>query len=643
MSEIRLIISLIFLLSIPGATILCITDLWSFWRGLQRMIVIFALSSAFYPILFYFLKILPFNIPLGPYKIGLGLICCVLILFVKKKKQNLQFFDFERIEYLGILIFGFTLMTRFWVAYQYPYPAWTDSVHHVMLTRLIAIHGVLPTTLDPYYPIPLAMYHLGLHTIASVVAWISQAPFHSDLLWTAQAFNGLCGLGAYFVLDRKFGKLAAITGAIVVGIFSYQPAFYVNWGRFTQVASQSVLLIGWLMTYETIKLWGLDFERKNLSRLVSLSFLCALVNAGMMLIHFRVAAFYILLLLPSVFYLIWNNHKSRSALLWTLLGTIVIGVFTLVLISPGFFDALITRIHNVTRGYPVTVSSADVEATKRGYFEAPLTAILDLAAQRWLLFLFAGCATFGLIRRNKLVILNLLWIILLCGLGNLYWLGIPFLNVVNFSGTVIMFYLPFGLVIGAAVAELFQRTLFLNKPFFANTYLVCLLCVSLPFAYQRVTQIELFRYFVTNADVEAMNWIRQNLPEDAVFAVNTDFWLPAVPYGTDAGYWIPYFTNRQTTAAAMLVSIADHAYQDKTIGLSRIVVELNHNPAAFDLLTNQGVCYIYIGVKGNYKPESRLDVDKLVESHRVKPLYMKDGVTIFRIIAHSQSKCVEAP
>ena len=116
-----------------------------------------------------------------------------------------------------------------------------------------------------------------------------------------------------------------------------------------------------------------------------------------------------------------------------------------------------------------------------------------------------------------------------------------------------------------------------------------------------------------------------------------------MPYGTDAGYWIPYFTNRQTTAAAMLVSIADHAYQDKTIGLSRIVVELNHNPAAFDLLTNQGVCYIYIGVKGNYKPESRLDVDKLVESHRVQPLYMKDGVTIFRIIAHSQSKCVEAP
>lgn len=190
------------------------------------------------------------------------------------------------------------------------------------------------------------MYHLGsghhshlllpgFHKLLSIQTCCGQLKHSTDFVdW-----------GAYFVLDRKFGKLAAITGAIVVGIFSYQPAFYANFWADSpklQVNLCYSLAGSWPMKQSNYGGW--DFERKNLSRLVSLSFLCAFGNAGMMLIHFRVAAFYILLLLPSVFYLIWNNHKSRSALLWTLLGTIVIRVFTLVLISPGFFDALITRI-----------------------------------------------------------------------------------------------------------------------------------------------------------------------------------------------------------------------------------------------------------------------------------------------------------
>ena len=65
----------------------------------------------------------------------------------------------------------------------------------------------------------------------------------------------------------------------------------------------------------------------------------------------------------------------------------------------------------------------------------------------------------------------------------------------------------------------------------------------------------------TGEDIAAMEWIRGHTEPDALFAVNTYFWLPHHPHGTDAGYWIPYFTGRQMTAAVMLLSGATPEYK----------------------------------------------------------------------------------
>jgi hypothetical protein len=146
----------------------------------------------------------------------------------------------------------------------------------------------------------------------------------------------------------------------------------------------------------------------------------------------------------------------------------------------------------------------------------------------------------------------------------------------------------------------------------------------------RTVDIEPFRYFVTPADVAAMRWIEENTPPDALFAVNTYFWLPSAPHGTDAGYWIPYFTGRSMTAGVMLLSLAEQEYVKDTITRSQAVEELETDSESLQSLSNLGVDYIYVGKKGDFSGPG-LREQKLSETDGTELVYQRSGVYIFKL------------
>ena len=113
---------------------------------------------------------------------------------------------FDSLEWIALAVMGMTLFTRFWIIRDQPYPAWTDSLHHAILTQLTAEWGRLPATMEPYFPVSLGEYHLGLYALSGTVEMLARVPAHTALLWTAQALNGLCGLGVFLVLDRLSGR-----------------------------------------------------------------------------------------------------------------------------------------------------------------------------------------------------------------------------------------------------------------------------------------------------------------------------------------------------------------------------------------------------------------------------------------------------
>ncbi|NJM06960.1 hypothetical protein HC891_13475 [Candidatus Gracilibacteria bacterium] len=247
--------ALLLLFTAPGWALLALSGLWRRFPGLQAWCVSIGLSIAFYPVLFYTFRTLLPSLRLGPLPLALLLLLCVTLALWLLRHEWRALVRFTPLEWLAIALVMLTLLTRLLIITDQPYPAWADSLHHALLTRLTAEHGVLPSTLEPYFAIPLGQYHLGLYALTASLAWLSGLPAHSALLLTAQMLNGLCGLGVFLALDRYSGRLGAVVGVAVVGLLSHQPAWYVNWGRFTQIASQTIMLIAWVLSWEALRIW----------------------------------------------------------------------------------------------------------------------------------------------------------------------------------------------------------------------------------------------------------------------------------------------------------------------------------------------------------------------------------------------------
>ena len=614
--------------TLPGWALLAINHSWRQWNGLQRWCVAAGLSIAFYPVLFYWLRLVLPTFTLGPYKIVALLIGFGVLIVWRMRRYWREQFAFDRLEWIAIGLFGATLFTRFWVIRDLPYPAWSDSLHHVILTQLTAVQGRLPVSMEPYFPVPLGQYHLGLYSLSASVVWLAQVPAHSALLWTAQALNGLCGLSVYLILDRKVGRLGAVVGAAVVGLLSHQPALYVNWGRFTQVSSQAVLLIAWLVTWEAIVSWKQSWPKHKVIILWNAA-AAALLTSAVFLLHFRVAAFYVPLLAVSVAWELRRAWRERQ-LRHVILGITVIGACALILVFPTLLEAL--QVHLSRTSAPVILSPSESAQTTESYFVFSSSSVPYLVEPTWLISLAVLCAMLGLWRRNKLVIVSLVWIILLWLIGNTYLLGVPLLNLTNMGAILIMLYLPIGLIIGATAEESLRLFEPRRRTRMTNVILGLVLAASFVASHARVTEIEPYRYFVTPADVAAMNWIKANTPRDARFAVNTTFWLPRAPHGIDAGYWIPYFTGRQTTASSMIFGLAAQDYKADIVAMSRSVKQLETDNAALADLRRLNVGYVYIGPKGNWAGPG-LDAKRLKEAEGATLVYQHDSVFIFQINA----------
>jgi hypothetical protein len=627
LAQLWLLVVLSALLWLPGQALLVSIGTRGQWPGLQQLIVTLGLGVAFYPVLFYVLRFWAPMLQVGPLWIGLALAVCAGVNLWDFRRHPRVGRGWVALESVAVLVMGMTLLSRLWVAHTMPYPAWTDSLHHVLLTELTANQGQLPTSLAPYFPVDVTMYHLGLYALSASVEWLANVPAHTALLWTAQVMNGLCGLGVYLALDRYVGRLGAVVGAAVVGLFSFQPALYVNWGRFTQVASQAILLIALVVTLDTLLRFADGWpQRSQRTKLIGQALLSGLLGAGICLLHFRVAAFYAPALLLGVLGVFWPRRSAWQALL---VGMLWVGGFTLLLILPTLWAAL--QRYSESLAYAAVVAALDAPARAQSlqqYYEFPASSYLSLAAPGWLWVTAGLAALLGLWQRNRITYFAVGWMALLLLEGYAYRTGIGALMFTNLGAVLIMLYLPLGLLVGAGVEEALRLIPLRWRTKSIIAGVVLLVAAAIPAFQARVRQLEPYRFFVTEADVTAMRWLDAHLPADARIAVNTEFWLPTVPHGTDAGYWLPYFTGRATTAGVMIM-YGDYLHQ--VADWSRLVVRLETNLDALDALYAQGVGYIYIGARGDFASPG-LQLDFLRQSKQIQVLYERDGVAILQIL-----------
>lgn len=627
--EMRTLLAIGLLILLPGWALLSCGGYCRRWQALQRWMIAASLGIAFWAVLYYLCRALLPSVLLGLNKILLILLVSALLIIIFLRDSIREQFAFGEHAGLVLVILGITLATRLLLAHRFPYPAWTDSLHHSLLTESLARWGVLPTTMQGFDSALLDGYHLGLYALTAPVTLLARVPAHTALIWTAQVLNGLCAIGVFLLLDRWVSRPAGIVGLAVAGLFCFQPALYFGWGRFTQLGAQVLLLPAVLLCLEALKP-DKNENRKEMAYAIGLA---ALLCAGMALIHFRVAVFGFALLLLSCLWLIFAQSHSKKEGLKVFARLALLGLAVLLLILPAFLPAIRSYL---SPAQPLATSAGgDSSMDASAYFEGfTWETFWVVGIQKWLALLAVACGVLALFSKKTRAfsVITFVWILLLAGMGFLYKLPIAKLAFTNMTGIMILAYLPAGLLIGLGL-EALLGLLKDFRPMGELALILCLIVLCVPAAEKRVSEVELWRQFISPADVTAMDWLRDNTPQDAVFAVNTYRWFSTAVHGSDAGYYLPYFADRHTTTGLMISNLGpDHAHLLK---LSAEVMQLYEDPASVSRLCAQGVSYLYSGAKAPFTGQD-FDLDALLAQKGVRLLYDREGVQVLSLCAEEQ-------
>jgi hypothetical protein len=192
-----------------------------------------------------------------------------------------------------ILLFAITLLAlavRVYVARDLPVGMWGDSYHHTMIAQLLIENGGLFSSWQPYVPLRTFTYHFGFHSHVALLSLLTGEPATRGVIIVGQILNALAAPMAYLLTSRLFGNRAAgLWAALIVGFLNPMPAYYVNWGRYTQLAGQIILpavCVAWMTLFDSAVTRSI--HRPSLLRLLVFT---VLLTSGLALTHYRVAVF----------------------------------------------------------------------------------------------------------------------------------------------------------------------------------------------------------------------------------------------------------------------------------------------------------------------------------------------------------------
>jgi len=460
-------------------------------------------------------------------------------------------------------------------------PAWSDSYQHVVITQLIMNGGRLPSSYAPFADINSFRYHFGFHTVSAFAGWLAGWPAHQAVLYMGQILNALSPLTIYFFLayglkDRRAG----VVGAAVAGLLTIAPANYVNFGRYPQLAGQVILPVA--MGLSLRSLWAQEGEARPWG-------LAGVAAAGVCLSHYRVMLFFACFVAALALLIAWHYGRRRGNLRPLLGAGAGLGALALFLVGPWLWH--LAQSFMARMAYSKALAATDSYNTFTWDFLFSWGAAAPLIAGAVLAILW------GLIRRSWKAALLTLWVGTLILLSNPRFLHLP-TTFVNNGALVLAIYLPVSMLCGWLAGDLLQWLAARwggRLTTLALTALALVGCVAGARTLNR-SIIEPWRFFITRDDLAAMDWVRQNTPPDALFAVQAYQDPGALSvHGIDAGLWLPYFTGRRSTVPPMIYD-GEMTPQAASVVTQRALdtERLPADHAALQRLRAQGVSYAYV-------------------------------------------------
>lgn len=527
---------------------------------------------------------------------------------------------------LTLVLFALTLLVRFVQIRTLIVPAWVDSPQHVLITQLVALYGQIPRSYEPLLPINNFVYHFGFHADTVLFHWLSGLDIPQAMLILGQVLNAISMLMAYLVTWRLVQRrLAAIVAALIVGFVSYMPAYYVSWGRYTQLTGTLLLPASMVTALNWLEAKQRDYR---------LLLIAGLTQAGLFLTHVRVTVFAACFVSTFVLYESIGQLRTRNkhALLelWCRGGLWALAALCM---SGPWLVQVITHIRVFL---PDSLSAQIVTSPNSPY------GLLFVIRNRELMVLAALGGVLGLLRHKKESMWVLSWCLVVAVLTHPKVAGILAPNLLNPSAAVIALFLPLSILGGQAVTCIWDSgqpllsTLLRRVGIQRHTTTVrqlvlaiVLLSIALWNGWGMIQIINPVTILATSEDIEAMNWIKENTPLDALFLINTRLWQYGIYTGTDGGYWIAPLTGRNTLLPALPYAYGSPDYVRRINEMARIVAETTGaNEAPFQsLVAQEKITHIYIGTKGG-----PLTPKMFLGNTRYRPVYSSGAVWIFEVV-----------
>ncbi|MEN6410777.1 MAG: DUF6541 family protein [Anaerolineaceae bacterium] len=501
------------------------------------------------------------------------------------------------------------LIAVIWRLYQartLAFPAWVDSLHHTLITRVILEQGGLPTNLQPYIDVPF-FYHYVFHTLAASFSALGEVTPDRAVLWLGQGISALVGLSVY-----RLGKTIwkdvrpAAFAAVLVTFFAQMPAYYLTWGRYTLLTGLVIMPLAASAAFETAH----DDTRtpESIARL-------AILTAGTLLCHYLAAlllAFFLVALAVVEGVSALRARRWQRDLWLFLVGAPLLG--------------LLVALPWLLRIFQYQPSYASVEVLSNPTRESWQYIGKMLGPRRdWVLIITGGVGLLWALR-NKHNLPLVLWSVIL-GLFTLP-MGIQ-LGPFRPDLYAIVLFMPASLLAGNLFTSLANGFNWLTEQKrWGWVALGVLAAVSIVWGGLETRNVLNPTTIIANAaDRKALDYIKENTPSDARFWMNTTLWISKVYRGVDGGAWIMPYTGRW--------SIVPTSYYG--FGSQETIEEINQRAAAanrlttctpefYDWIQSESITHIYVreGV-GSLQP------DGLNGCPRLNAVYHEEGVWIYAV------------
>ncbi|KAB8142113.1 hypothetical protein F8S13_16365 [Chloroflexia bacterium SDU3-3] len=496
-------------------------------------------------------------------------------------------------------------------------PSWVDSVHHALLIRVAIERGQAPIDLTPYMPITELPYHWGYHVLAAASAQLAGVSVPQVMLWQGQALNTLHVLAVAALAAALWRRpWAGVAAGVVVGCISFMPAFYVSWGRYTQ-------LTGLLLLPPLAICWRALLQTGRLRHAVA----SALLLAGLNLVHFRILVFALPLLAIIAAIELAGMPLAPRAALAALVRAAGVALAALVLTAPWLW-LLARRQLSTVIAQPEAFFSADASGG--------INAGLMWAGQNRLLVALALLgALWGIATRRQAALAVVLWVaalvlmanpqllvsilpvagipLLLLGiqqrraalalaggallLCNPWLLRLPSSWLITNDVVVISLFLPIGLCVGLLCDGLPAALARLPRARYAPQAAgLALLALAIWGAWGQRDIINPTTVLATQEDVDAIAWVGQHTPPDARFLIDAVPWLGIAQRGVDGGWWLLPLAGRWVSTPPVLFTYGPQSEVDRAITHSRALAALAYQDraSAEALLDQEQIDYIYL-------------------------------------------------